>query len=220
MTRNTTPQTWAVTVAEFIKHHFPNLNSHVGQSQWYRADQIGYGTLAALGYAEDKEGKAQPHAEARLPDVLPRWDDVCVAVLRLAQEKRLISYQAPDALKTPSRASRRDLPPEALQLSSTILSAYGLGPALAAPELIPVLQTLNLINGSRWTADAELVYWREQPKEWGLNIPTDPRFAVAAEMATSTIPSEIHAEINRLATIEEAEVTRFLTRRKTDQQQR
>lgn len=130
----------------------------------------------------------------------------------MARQQNLISYIAPDGPWVPTGTDRRDHQPDAAPALLNILPVQGLGPARAAPELMPILQMLGLVDAGRWTAPAELVYWREQPDAWQLEVATDSRFIVAVEQAASTIPDDAHAELDMLSTINDADVTRLLAR--------
>ena len=213
MTGHTDPRIWAGAVAEFIARHMPQLDQ---SGDWHHmsitAYQTGCEALAALGYAEEKEWGARPLSDPVPPGVLPRWDDICITILKMGRQKNLISYLAIDGAPAPTGTYRRDHQPDPAPALPNILPVQGLGPARAAPELMPILQMLGLVDAGRWTAPAELVYWREQPDAWQLEVATDPRFIAAVEQAASTIPDDAHAELDMLSTINDADVARLLAR--------
>jgi len=139
---------------------------------------------------------------------------MCIAVLKMARQLDLISYQDPDGQAMPTRATSGPVRPQADQLSSTIAAAHGLGPAYVAPELILVLQALDLVQGDKWTAAAELIFWRVQPEEWRLAIASDPRFCAPVDHASTTVPPDVRAEMVRLTTFTQADVARLMARQK------
>jgi hypothetical protein len=162
------------------------------------AYQMGCEALVALGHAEATSYGARPRDAPQLPDRPPRWDDVCCAVLTLAAQNGLLRYVGPEGFtySMPSTAGR----------TAAIGSAHGLGPAVSTSEIISVLELLSLIDDGRWTAEAELVLWREQPREWRMDISADPRFLEAVAVAAGTMPVEIRRTFDRLTTITEVEV--------------
>lgn len=213
MTEDTDPSMWASVVAEFIARGVPKLDRSVGWDHMrIAAYQIGCEALAALGHATEKEWGARPLPYPRLPEALPRWDDICVVVLMMAHHQNLISYLTTDAVPAPTVTDRHDHQPDAEPPLPNILPAHSLGPARVAPELMSLLEMLGLVDNGRWTKSAELIYWREQPDAWQLEIATDPRFIAAVESAGSTIPDNVHAELDRLATIGDSDVARLIAR--------
>lgn len=214
MTGDTDPPMWASVVAEFIARGVPKWDRSVfWDHKKLTAYLIGGEALAALGRATEKEWGARPLPDPRLPEVLPRWDDICGVVLMMARHQNFISYLTTDAVPAPTVTDRRDRQPDAAPSLPNILPAHGLGPARATPELMFILELLGLIDNGRWTESAELVYWREQPDAWQLEIATDPRFATAVDLAASTLPDDVHAKLDRLATIGDSDVARRLAHR-------
>jgi hypothetical protein len=171
------------------------------------AYQIGCEALVALGQADETVVGATLRRDARLPDHLPRWDDLCVSVLRLAAQNSLISYRPPDRDVPLSVNATKSLP------LPNITAAEGLGPAYATPEVLSVLQALGLIAEGHWSKAAETVLWRERPSEWRMNVTSDPRFTDAVEHALATIPADIGVKMDELATITHADVTASITQR-------
>lgn len=178
------------------------------------AYQIACEAMAALGHAEETEWGARPVPEPRLPYEMPRWDDICVAVIKMARQLHFISYRYPDDQAPPTRINHGLTLPQPTQPSSNIAAASGRGPAYAAPELVPILEALNLVEGGKWTASAELILWREQPEEWQLEIATDPRFCAAVDHASMTVPVDIRGEMDKQTTFTEADVVRLMARQK------
>ena len=185
MIHHPNPATWIPRVIRFIEATLPVLDP--GGEEWDHmfttAYQFGCEALIALGQAEETGRGAQPLAHPRLPDILPRWDDICVTVLSLASQCGLLSYRLPDGCESPEVAAwwgRRVgevLPP------ANIMAAHRLGPAWAAPQALSVLHALGLVGAGQWTATAEPVLWREELPEWNLDIAADPRFHMALDRA-------------------------------------
>jgi hypothetical protein len=213
------PVLWVSDVIAFIKRSIPKLDR---SDDWHHkhitAYQIGCEALAALGQAEEKDWGARPIEFPRLPDVLPRWDDICAAVLGLADQNGLISYRLGDVVEAPSRFVLRSRAQEALLPPPNIAPAHGLGPGHADPALLPVLQSLSLVKNGCWTEAAETVLWREQPAEWGLEVTADLRFLTAVDLAATKIPTDIRSELDRLTTIADADVARIMARKQPRQE--
>lgn len=205
----------ARTVIGFFSRNVPMLDQN---DDWHHlhitAYQIACEAMAALGHAEETEWGARPVANPRLPVAMPRWDDICIAVLKMARQLNLISYRHPDGPGATPRVASDPVRPQTAQAQSNIAAANGLGPAYAGPELVPTLQALNLLQGGRWTESAELIFWREQPEEWQLEIAKDPRFCAAVDRASMTVPIDIRTEMDRLTTFTEAGVARLMARQK------
>ena len=180
------------------------------QHSFMTAYQIGCEALVALGQADETKVGATPRADARLPDELPRWDDLCVSVLMLAGQNSLISYLPPDRDVPSSESGRNSHQTKSLPLPN-IRSAHGLGPAHATPEVFSVLEALGLLAEGHWSQVAETVLWREQPMEWRMDIKSDPRFAYAAEQTLATIPADIGAEMDELIVITDEDVKTRMT---------
>ena len=213
MTHAPLPPVTARKLIGFFSRNIPMLDQN---GDWHHmhitAYQIACEALAALGHAEETEWGARPVADPHLPAAMPRWDDICIAVLKMARQLNLISYRHSDGLGATPHVTRDLVRPQTAQPPSNIAAASGLGAACAAPELMPILQMLGLVDAGRWAAPAELVYWREQPDAWQLEVATDTRFITAVEQAASTIPDDAHAELDMLANIDDADVARLLAR--------
>lgn len=214
------PATWILPVIRFIEANLPVL--HPGGKEWDHmftsAYQFGCDALIALGQAEETGRGARPLAHPRLPDILPRWDDICVTVLSLASQCGLLSYRLPDGRESPEAAAWWGWREGAVMPQPNITAAHGLGSAWAAPEVLPVLRALGLVDAGRWTAAAEPVFWREEPPEWRLDIAADPRFRQALGRAINEMPAHIRRRLDRMVTITEADVTEELIRREAHQE--
>ncbi len=214
---------WVDPVIAFIQNNLPRTGSDgEWEHRYTSAYQMGCEALAALGVAEETERGARTLHEPRLPDVLdvlPRWDDICAVVLGLAHQRDLLSCRAPDGREDPARAAWWGRQTCEVVPPPNIDPAHGLGAAWAAPQVMPVLHALDLVEDSAWTAAAETVFWREQPEEWRMNITSDPRFIAARDQATSAMPDDIRAELQRLVTITEDDLIEGLARRKSYQQE-
>lgn len=128
------------------------------------AYEIGCDALVSLGQANATRWGAAPKSDPCLPEMLPFWEDVAVAVLWLARQQNMISYRKMDgSLNAPlPRAGGRVVLYCASQPVPVpnIAAGPGSGPALAALTIIPVLEALGLVQDARWTAAAETVHWR------------------------------------------------------------
>ncbi|MDF3606673.1 hypothetical protein PE067_11335 [Paracoccus sp. DMF-8] len=221
MSNDQNPPVWTSPVIRFIKDNLPVLDPR--GEEWDHmcatAYQFACEALIALGQAEETGRGARPLTHPRLPEVLPRWDDICVTVLSLASQCGLLSYRLPDGRRSPAAAAwwgRREgeiMPPP------NIMAAHGLGGAHAAPEVLPVLRALGLVEFGQWAEAAELVLWRKEPQEWGLDITTDLRFGAAVDRAVNEMPADIRRELDRLVSITEADVTEGLIRREAYQEE-
>lgn len=170
--------------------------------------QIACMALVALGEAEDAVWGAVPKADPRLPEVLPFWEDIAVAVLWLARQQSLLIYRQMDgSLPAPhgggfavQRIGGPPLPPP------NILAGPGSGPARAAEVVIPALEVMGLLRDGRWTPEAETVLWRGMPATWSLRFDTDLRLLAAVEAAVTTVPKPVREEIDRMMRISAADV--------------
>lgn len=211
MSANGPTSDWSSDVIAFLSRNLHPLDQGEGwQHMFSTAYQIGCEALAALGQAEKTEWGAVPREDPGLPAVLPRWDDVCVAVLWLAEQQGKLAYRLQDGTVPPQRIgmggyvlARVDAPPPP---APNIAAACGLGPAYAASEVLSVLVALGLVAQGSWTSAAETVLWRGAPRAWELDVSADPRFAYAVEEALATMPDGIGAEMDRLTVITEEDV--------------
>jgi hypothetical protein len=216
MTANGPTSDWSGEVIDFLARNLPTNGPGEG---WHdmamTAYQIGCEALVALGQAEGTGWGAVPRASPRLPPVLPRWDDVCVAVLWLAHQQNMLGYRLRDGSVPPPRGGggfvliRMEAPPPP---APNIAAAHGLGPARAAPEVVSALEALGLVAQGRWTSAAETVLWRGQPEAWKLDVSSDPRFVEAVEQALVTMPDDVRAEMDRLTVITDEDVAAAIVR--------
>lgn len=199
---------WAPVVIDFVSHNLPREDDKAG---WYHmfstAYQIGCGALVALGYAEETDWGAVPLANSILPSPLPRWDDICVAVLWLAQQQNKLSYRLADGSMQSPRIGWSSVPSIEQRLPVPNIAAKEvLSSAHAASDLLPVLLKLGLIIDGRWADHAETVLWRVQPNAWALNVSNDPRFVNAMYEAVDTLPTDVRDKIESLVVIGDQDI--------------
>lgn len=220
MRHHTDPATWILPVIRFIEANLPALDP--GGMEWDHmftsAYQFGCEALIALGQAEETGRGARPLAHPRLPDILPRWDDICVTMLSLASQCGLLSFRLPDGRESPEVAAWWGRRVGAVLPPPNITAAHGLGPAWAAPQALSVLHALGLVGSGQWAAAAEPVLWREEPPEWRLDIAADPRFRQALDRAVNKMPEDIRRRLDRMVTITDEDVTEGLIRREAHQE--
>ncbi|SPJ25384.1 hypothetical protein [Palleronia abyssalis] len=184
---------WARPAIAFIEANLPSDRRAYDHS-FITAYQIGCEALAAFGRASEICRGAVIRENPVIPETLPRWDDVCIAVLWIAKQQGKFIYhpQTPTGAGSVggTTADRRGSPS-----SPNIAAAHGSGPAHASQDVLAVLNEIGLVSGARWTADAELVHWRDQPAEWDMDIASDHRFSEAMTMAIDTVPDDIRAQI-------------------------
>lgn len=204
-------ENWPSAAVELLSHNIPRDLERPGWNDFaLSAYQMGCEALVALGYAEPTACGARPLSEPRLSDPLPRWDDVCCSVLGLAAQNGLLRYVGPNthARSTTSPGANPYVP---------IAPAHGLGSAVVTPEVASVLEVLNLVSRGYWSAAAELVLWRDQPREWQMDIASDPRFVAAVDVAAATMPETIRRSFDRLTTITDSEIADCLDRERIRQ---
>lgn len=208
MTMNKTADDWTDAVIVFLSKNLPPDRD--GWDHMYMsAYQMGCDALVALGQAEETDRGAVRRKNPMLADALPRWDDICSAVLGLAVQMDGLAYRTFAGLPLPGMAvvsSSRPTPPPNIKAGS------GLGLAYAKEEILSVLRPLGLVAENHWTDDAELVLWRKQPRAWGLNVAADRRFAEAVEVACTIMPADIRQEVDGLKIINDAEVDELISR--------
>ncbi len=190
--------------------------------------QIACMALVALGQAEEVGWGASPKPEPRLPEVLPFWEDIAVAVLWLAHQIGWIEYlwgtgqkhadlaaKRLEAQMERSRSRRRET------TAPNIFPGPGTGPAFATQDALAVLEALGLVAAGQWTAAAEVVQWRGLPLEWALGFEADARFPAAVEDTINRLPPARREEINRLMRVSATEVAEKMSKIKaTDEQRR
>ncbi|WP_018000621.1 hypothetical protein [Paracoccus sp. N5] len=215
MIHHPNPAAWIPPVIHFIESNLPVLDrkGEEWDHMFTTAYQFGCDALIALGQAEDTGRGARPLTHPCLPDSLPRWDDICVTMLSLAHQCGLLSYRLPDGCESPEATAWWGRRAGVVLPQPNIRTAHRLGPAWAAPEVVPVLHALGLVESGQWTAASESVLWRKEPQEWDLDITADPRFRQALDRTANDMPADIRHELDRLVTITEADVTEGLIRR-------
>ena len=155
MITNNRSADWTANVIGFLSRNLLGNHAEGGwQHNFMTAYQIGCEALVALGQADETVVGAIPRRDARLPDELPRWDDLCVSVLMLAAQNSLISYRMPDRDVPLSESGRNINPTKSIPLPN-IAAAEGLGPAHATPEVLSVLQALGLMAEGHWSKAAD-----------------------------------------------------------------
>ena len=207
---------WAIKAAEFLSENLPRATDRPGWNDMAStAYQIGCMSLARLGFADKTEWGAIPKDYPKRPEILPRWDDICISVLWLADQQNKLSYRLPDGSVPPSRIGnglvivRKDAPPP---LSPNIAARFGLGPALAQPEVERLLGQLGLVADGAWTEEAVLVLWRTSPKNWALDYASDSRFLDAVQKAVASVPDEVASEISKLTDITDSDINVLINR--------
>lgn len=210
------PRFWAAEVITFLLDTIPGSvdNDEEFDHRFVSAYQMGCEALSALGQAEETHHGARLLAAAQTPGIWPRWDDICVVILKLAQQPDLLSCRMADGRENPSHIvwfgrDNKWVPPP------NICPAHSLGWAYAAPNLLPALKALALLEAGRWTNRAETVFWRVQPEDWPMAVSGHHRFLAAVDHAVRTIPGDVRADIEELVTITDKDVFDSLTRRTT-----
>lgn len=170
--------------------------------------------LVKLGYGVATEWGATPKDPPTCPDILPRWDDACVAVIGLANQHHLMTYLLPDGARAQSPAVNGYviLPEKTPPLPPNIQAAHGLGPARCTPDMLQVLTAIGMVRGDSWTEAAEFVFWRRPPREWGINFQNDERFLNAVKDAVSSLLGSIADEIKNLTVITDAQCDELISR--------
>ena len=198
-------EAWPTAVIAFLAENLPRRGAgwdHMSSTAY----QIGCEALVALGQATEVTGGAVPRKAPELPERLPRWEDVCIAVLWLAEQQGKLTYRMPgddwDSDRAHSQGTIIGAPTR-----SDMLRSCTVGIAEADPEAHAVLSGIGLIDGSsRWKDKAEPVLWRVQPQAWHMDVSNNEKFAAAVEAAVNRMPSDIRAEIDRLVRITRANV--------------
>jgi hypothetical protein len=170
----------AETVAAYLLEVFPGSGrerQHSYTSAWQMASEA----LDALGYAEETTWGFVLHETPVKPTVLPRWDDVSVVVLLVAEQAgrvRLAGYHAPD-VRT--------------------------GPGTADELTLATIEELGLVADGRWTDAATEVLWRVAPDESGADFRADDRLN---RVLKETVPKDVVEEIARVREIRSEVVMR------------
>ncbi len=203
---------WVSAVADFLAINLPRDEFTGGWEHMFTtAYQIGCEALIALGHAEEHDRGVVPLVDPMPPHSLPRWDDICLAVLWLAEQRYKLSYHHVDDLKHRSNADEGNFSivrSDGIRqlLTPNIVVNGKVGPAYADIDVLTVLTELGLITDGRWTDQSETVLWRKQPSIWGWDITTDPRFEDALKRAVDTLPADIRKQIDRLVVIGDRDI--------------
>ncbi len=202
---------WPQAAIAYLSHSLPRVEDDLGWDHMFSSSlQFGCMALIALGQADETTWGATARQPTSLPKTLPRWDDICVAVLCLAEQQEDITYLSSDGsqCKPITRPSHVSVirPAVSAQPAANLADAFGLGAAVIRPGLEAVLNDLELVKNASWTKAAELVFWRLQPAAWQMRVTTDPRYASSLEQTLKSIPATIDAEIKSLVNITTAEI--------------
>ncbi|MDM9628563.1 hypothetical protein QTL95_21935 [Rhizobium sp. S152] len=193
---------WVAPVIEFISIALPRNQAGNWEHLHIGAYEIACELLIKLGCAIDNGTGAIPVAEPKLPEVIPRWDDVATVVVWVAAQSGYLGFR-----HFPGARSR---PKSAGLARANIRAAHGCGPAYLVEEAFPAFQRLGLILGGCWTAVAETVLWRDDPEEWGMDFMNDRRFLRACEVAVTTVPHDVAEKIKQHAEIREEQIVEWL----------
>lgn len=178
-----TSSEWPELVVRFLSSNLPGSAASGWYHDFLTAYQIGCETLVALGQAIDTSTGAQAVEKPRFPELLPRPDDVAVAVIYLATQNGLITFPSSrKSARSQTLTGGNDLAP---------FSENGAWIAHAHPQVVVVLRSLGMLEGDKWTGPAETIWWREDPSEWRLHFERDPRFEAAVKNACERIPDHI-----------------------------
>lgn len=209
MTADGPTSDWANDVVKFLSENLYRETDEGWDHCCSSAYQMGCEAIIALGQADETDWGAARRKCPELPSTLPRWDDICIAVLGLVQQNGKLVYFLSDGGKPLEGVGWTVFVPVTgtKPVAMPNIAATGAaGPAKAAPDVLPVLESLGIVAGGRWTDAAELVLWREQPNAWSMEVPNDPRFAAAVQKAVSTTPDDIRAKMTRLTTVTDDDV--------------
>ncbi|MES5100018.1 DUF2442 domain-containing protein [Agrobacterium sp. BA1120] len=178
-----TSSEWPALVVKFLSSNLPGSRASGWYHDFLTAYQIGCETLVALGQAIDTSTGAQAVEKPRFPELLPRPDDVAVAVIYLATQNGLITFPSSrKSAHSQTSPSGHDFIP---------FSEGGAWIAHVHPQVVVVLRSLGMLEGDKWTGSAETIWWREDPSEWRLHFERDARFEAAVKNACERIPDHI-----------------------------
>ncbi|MGB3689297.1 MAG: hypothetical protein WBA02_08355 [Jannaschia helgolandensis] len=205
---------WREDAAQFLAENLPKASDRPG---WHdmasTAYQIGCMALVKLGFADATDWGAIPKNPPEQPATMPRWDDICISILWLANQQNKLSFRLPDGSLPPTRIGNgfviamKDPPPPP---TPNIAARFGLGCALCEPDFLQMLERLGLISDGSWTKEAEFILWRTSPKNWTLEFLSDERFLEAVQKAVATIPDHIAAEILELIVINDNHIDELI----------
>ena len=146
--------TWARPVAEFLSYNIP-YDEVVGWLHLSKKEfMVGCEALIALGQARETEWGASPLRFPEYPSPLPRWDDICAVVIRVATKTRQLAFQPSDI------SSEAGLVNVDLSSMDAIAAANGIRAAFVTVNLYPVLIALGLVEGGHWSVVAKAVRQR------------------------------------------------------------
>lgn len=216
MTADGSTNGWTGEAISFLRQNIPlALRDDGWEHACSSGDQMGCAALVALGQATETDWGAVPRKDARLPDPLPRWDDIATTVVGLAWQRRAVDFRSADGsvwVPPYRQADGGHRHAESPPPSPNIAAAHGLGPARAVPGFLLVLKALGLVDGAGWAAPAEAVLWRVQPRAWALDVTGDARFAEAVARTVATTPDAVRREIGRQVTISDDDVNAALAK--------
>jgi pellino protein len=199
-------------VAEFLMDALPRERAD-GRDGWddmaMTAWQFGCMALVSLGYAREEPWGASG-VEPHVPEVMPRWDDICTVVLAAMGQHETTSYRNLDGsvyvrpnkgftVKVVYAEGQEPKIPE-----PNIRAARGCGPAFVSGHA-ELFERLGLVADGPWTPDAEFVLWRAQPCAWDMAVPQGPRFATGLARCLETMPEEIVEALHDLTEIDAAD---------------
>ncbi|CAH0247642.1 hypothetical protein SRABI05_02901 [Agrobacterium fabrum] len=194
---------WVGPVIDFLAGNLPSSRESGWQHHFVTAYQIACETLVALGQADETIDGAVPRENPEVPAILPRYDDVAVAVIFLATQNGLITFLPSDDIsqQQPLGAGNESLhqPP-----------GYEMWAAYANPEVTSLLRLLGLLDGNEWTAASEAIFWRDSPVEWRIDFTKDSRFLDAVNDTCEQMPATIRKEIERLALIADDDILAYM----------
>ncbi|MGO6808804.1 hypothetical protein ACCS61_14760 [Rhizobium ruizarguesonis] len=192
---------WVEPVIDFLSSAMPQDPGGNWEHYCISSLELGCEVLVRLGRATDILGYgAKPVEEPLSSEVSLRWDDVATVMISVAAQMSLLGFR-------PFPGTRNS--PTSL-LKPNIRAAHGCGPAYLEPVAFDVFRTLGLILDGSWAEAAETVLWRECPEKWSIDITRDKRFLRAADLAVTTVPPDIAAEIGRVTTITEEDIDNWL----------
>jgi len=195
---------WVGPVIEFLAANLPGSRESGWQHHFVTAFQIACEALVAMGQADETIDGAVPRENPELPAILPRCDDVAVAVIFLAAENGLITFLPSEDIgpQQPLGAENESLhqPP-----------GYEKWAAYASPGVASLLRMLGLLDGNEWTAASEAIFWRDNPVEWRIDFTKDSRFLDAVNDACEQMPARIREEVERLALVTDEDIAVYMT---------
>lgn len=175
MTSATEPPVWIGPVMAFLEANLPARGRNGEWDHMFSSVfQMVCMALCALGQADETPVGAVRRATPALPERLPRWDDICIAVLGLAVQNRLIDYHSRDRVAPPKP-------------QPDLASSPGSGPARAAGGRVPEREARDPVAGGRWTLAAENMPRHKAPHKGVPNIALG-RATCSAWAADSLVP--------------------------------